>query len=563
MESKNLEALLITTQTELQQLKATLNPCIVFINEIMEVRKKRNLTENASHSLLSILNLEIKADILKEIRSAYATQDQVDLLRDVIEDNTRETIMAKDLVFKLEEDVRGHKASINQLDYSAKDHKDKIEDMKYQLDGKSSTSSVQELRHLVKNCATLSALELVKNRISECAGKYQLEDMQRSIMKLEKKLKKYPKVTQLKDSLDVLKDDIRYLLEKDFVAREMFSKEKEGILRKIKFEEERLTELSSKVERNESMFMKKLGALKKNLESCPWNSSIMEIHNILLDKTSYDDLTKLHNEIKKSLDASSCTLSNFHKSILSFEVVLARFDEILLIKAEKDDIRRIDQKVEILLEKKVFDEFSSSTHTSIEKIHDAIKILIKSADITDKHIESISAKCNTLVKENIDVSVIARSIQELREVVDRKANKEDIYEIYDTMGRKNDLAIISDSIGVMRKQLELSAVLFLSLSRTLLKNGENPFVVQKKREELLSSLNSLVNWISGESTGPGPGQKPLLSAYPPDMFHKECNSSLDDRNCRTATSKPMFRRNSQPTKPDQKITVDFPKIKMI
>ena len=98
-----------------------------------------------------------------------------------------------------------------------------------------------------------------------------------------------------------------------------------------------------------------------------------------------------------------------------------------------------------------------------------------------------------MVKENIDVSLLSKTLQDLREVVNRKANKEDIYEIYDIMGRKIEIYSLAESTNVFKKQLELCAVLVLTLCKTLVKNGENPIIIKKTREELLTSLNSLVN----------------------------------------------------------------------
>ena len=290
-----------------------------------------------------------------------------------------------------------------------------------------------------------------------------------------------------------LKDEFYVKLEKDFINREMFFKEKDGLLRKSMSEEEKILEISNKIERTEGMLMKKITNLKKHIDSRPWSGNIQEIHTLLAEKSSIKDFKAFKSEIDVVQSQSLKRLNNFQNNITTFETIVARFDEVLLLKAEKDEITRIEQKISSLVEKTVFEEKTNPLASSIEKIQDAILKLIQSGDIMDNHLNSVSIKCNTLVKENIDVSLLSKTLQDLREVVNRKANKEDIYEIYDIMGRKIEIYSLAESTNVFKKQLELCAVLVLTLCKTLVKNGENPIIIKKTREELLTSLNSLVN----------------------------------------------------------------------
>ena len=129
------------------------------------------------------------------------------------------------------------------------------------------------------------------------------------------------------------------------------------------------------------------------------------------------------------------------------------------------------------------------------------------------------------------------------------------------MSRKSELLPISESTALFKKQLELSVVLIQSLCRTLIKNGENSFTVQKKREELLSSLNSLANWISGEVSIHSP-QKSLLCSKQSDVYPKDFTPTHDDR-AKVLQSRSSNRRKSMIIKQDQKLAIDFPKIKIV
>jgi hypothetical protein len=558
MDVKVLESQILTAQGELSQLKSTLTPCVIFINELFDIRKRRNLPDSSPYSLLSLLSLEIKGEINKDFSQKFALAEELDLIRDAISENTNDKAAVRDLIFRLEEEIKSHKPVMARLEFENKDTKEKLEELRYQLEGKSTISHFQEIKQSIKNCATVSALEMVKNRLSDCAGKYQMDEIQKGIKKCEDRFRKYLKTTEVKDCITVAKEEMRYFMEKDYLTKETFSKEKDGILRKFKIIQDQLNEFIAMTEKNEATITKKISNLKKQLDSAPWSNSITDIHNVLLDKANYEDLQKFRVEINTILNKSAETIEFFRNNITAFESIVARFDEILLIKAEKDDITKINNTISTLVEIKSFEDTYKPIRESIDKIQDAIVKLVKSADIMDKHIDSVSGKVNSLVKDKIDVIMVAKNLNDMQDTVARKANKEDIYEIYDIMGRKIEIEHVNESLSMHRKQLELSTVLLLAITKTLVKSGESPLVVQKKREEAIGSLNSLINWINGDIITI---QKTLLTPKPVESFRKQCSSSLDD-NYRNTASRSLRRRFSN-GKNEQSVSIEFPKVKIV
>ena len=45
----------------------------------------------------------------------------------------------------------------------------------------------------------------------------------------------------------------------------------------------------------------------------------------------------------------------------------------------------------------------------------------------DAHLHVVSTKCNNVIKDNIDITLLAKNLSELKGDINRKANKEDIY----------------------------------------------------------------------------------------------------------------------------------------
>lgn len=557
----DLEKQFAAVREELAALQMSIAPCSIFINEILEARKRRSLSESSSHSLFSMLLLEIKGELIKDIHAMFAGADEVVFLREKFEENNKETFeeiaSLRQIVFASEAELRTQANSIHQANYANKEVREKLDEMKLQMEGKATASNLQELRHLIKNCVTVSAFDILKNRVGECALKYQLDDIQKNSLIMKKSLQKCVKVKTMNESLKGVREEVSEFLQKEYIGREMYHLEKDGILKKIIAESERVSETNSNIVKNEAIFLKKLTNLKRQLDSAPWSNNISDIHKSLAERATYDDLDKFRKEINLVISQCNKNIADYKKNIQDFEGVLARFDEILLIKAEKDEISRIEQKMLDFVDLKLFETTTSPQRVAIEKIQDAIKKLIQSADIMDKHLDSVSVKCNSVIKDSVDVSLIAKNLHSLEEVLNRKANKEDIYEIYDLMGRKIEISLIAETNLLQKKQLELCAVLLQTLCRTLVKNGENPLLIQKKREDLLNSINSLVNWIAGEIS-----QSPQQFLLPPrsENISKDYSKSIEIRS-RTPKSR-NNRRNSLCLKNEHKVPVDFPKIKI-
>ena len=558
------ETTLSSLQAEIQLLKSSMGPCTVLINEILECRRRRNLSENNSHTLLSLLLLELKGEVLKEMNPVFASTTELDILKESFETTTKEAFeehsSLRQIVFNAENELKLHGTSLLQMSFTNKEHRERLDDLKLQVENKATSSNLQELRQLVKNCATAHSVEVLKNRVSDCASKYQLEEVQKNQIFFEKSLKKCMRIKVLNETFKEFQNEIQARMEAEYMNKEMFKLEKDGILKKISSENESLEETNNRINRTEAVLLKKIGNVKKQLDSCPWSDSISEIHKSLSDKVTYNDFEKYRKEVDIIISSSYKNIATFKSSIESFENILARFDEILLLKAEKDEMQKYEQKLHNFVEKSNFESVTQPQTSAIEKIQDAIKKLIKGADIMDSHLQSVSAKCNNVIRDVMDVSLIAKKLHELQEIIDGKANKEDIYEIYDIMGKKIEISQLAESDKLFKKQLELCVVLMQSLCRTLMKNGETPLFIQKKREELLNSCNSLVNWISGEMSTHTP--QILLSAKKNTDFSKDHNHSVELRS-RTPKSRGSNRRSSLSMRNDGKLTVDFPKIKTV
>jgi hypothetical protein len=556
MDVSLIEAQVLGIEKEINQLKASVTPCILLLNEILELRTKRNLSESSNHSVISTLTLQIKSEILREIESGFASAHAVEYYKENTESAIKtleeETLWARNTLSSTETQLKDNEAQISQCLKHAKENRQKLDDIMYQLEDKVTSSNLNEIRMLIKNCATVSSVDILKNRISDCAAKYQLEEIQKNQILFNKKLQKFTKNKVLIGKLDGFNTEIKDLLEKNYLSKETFYKEKDGILKKSLNDEEKIKEVNNRLDRSESVFEMKHQNLKKKLDSAPWSKSIEEIYKVLESKTDYKNLNTVKNELVSMISQSNTKIAALESSINSFEVILARFDEILLIKAEKEDIKRIENCIQGFVLKSAYDEKIFYIDQIIEKLQDGLKKLIKSSDIMDKHLESVAYKCNTLVKENIDVSLVSKSLQDLRETVDRKANKEDIYEIYDIMGKKIDIINVSESNILCKKQLEMCAVMVLSLCRTLVNTGEATSVVYKKREDLLSSINSLINWISGD-----------MSLKSPKQIFNDSQKPGKAISERPRSIGPSGHRRNSAGKQDQKLMVDFPKIKLI
>lgn len=220
------------------------------------------------------------------------------------------------------------------------------------------------------------------------------------------------------------------------------------------------------------------------------------------DKATRDELAALKDHIDPLISDFKVEVDHFKYKIQKNDLVLERFDEILLEKAAKDDIREIRGLLELLARKDDFIETSEIQHKDIDVLKSQIKQLFTKTEETKELFSAMAYKLDIIKRENHDVTQISYKLQNFKEIIETKADKSEIFGIYDLMGRQDDVTNLEIQTSKIKRQLELNCVMMHSMCRTLLKSGEPPPVIRKQRFDLFKNIGVLVNWVNGEGGSP-------------------------------------------------------------
>jgi hypothetical protein len=491
-------------ENEINFLKSSLTPTYQLIQELQEIKKKRHVSQAHNISNASIIGLEVKDEILKDVISIQiSAEDKLEDLKNETSERFSDMSLdigkIKDEIFSLQVNYREIVTSMNDLKNINADNANKIKEVFKDVDKKASLNNIDELRQVIKNMTPLYSFETLKSRVADCASAYQHHELQKKVESQRQKLKNYMKTSavdkKLKEFYTVLSDDFR----RDYLLIETFDNEKMVTGKTFKDIDDRFSSIKEYFNKLDHVTGEKIKAIKKNLDSNPWKPDIDSLIQEIAKKVPKAELESFTSETKDAVKTFYKQINGFKSYVEKFEKVLERFDEILLDKAEKDDIKRLNKTISTLASQDELENIKSDVLEHTQANEDRYATQVSKFEKLKVTFDCMIQKFEVLKKENFDVSNLSASVLEFKQLISRKADKEDIFEIYDNMCKRDEYTQTHNDLKLLKKQVEQGASLMFSLCRTLLKNGEPLAQIKKQRYELLKNFNSLINWITGNS----------------------------------------------------------------
>lgn len=345
--------------------------------------------------------------------------------------------------------------------------------------------------------------------IKKCLSNYIHVDKEAELVKemtsaIERKMSQYPTKTEFKNLRSVM--------------FEHFSDIKQNTEQSFDLCQERDTLIKTELEN-----------LKDYLQRKPWTTDLKSIRKDMESTATIKDLELLRLDAMPGIAECFRKINDLTSEIQSFDRALGRLDEIICDKASKGDISIMKNSIRGFLEENRFDE----------KVKEFEEIFIQSKAQTSAiqnelpklnlKIDALQLQLNSQKQETRDYKLVFSSLMELRDRVDSKADMADLVKIAERSALWSDTQSLKQQSDLLRRQVESSAILFASLSRTLLKNIDTPGVKYRRRAEVYRLLLSLLDWIkANKSVG-----------VPEDLLEFEGN--IDQ----TLKSSPTFRNTSR------------------
>ena len=544
---------------QLLEIHYSLAPLYAFIEEIQNIKKTHRISEDSSISMLDLLSLQIKEDVVTTVRAMQIEEskkwqevetsfkESYKEVRDKLYDQSQTMI-------NLEMDFHSLGDLISRQGGYIETQNKNFELYRKDLDEKASNSDLIDFKKRLKQYTPIGDFNHLSNQVIECASKNSVDVIRKELLGLEKRVKIYVTQEELYDYSRKIEETIKAFTGKTYLSNDKFTEEKDFIIKRFDRHEEDIQGLYQKVEANNEAVKKKVKEILDIIKRRPWDSDVQHLQGQVDECSTKSEFQRLCNFVNPKIESFSLAITDFTNKIHQYEKIIERYDEIILDKASKDDVKQINSKITTLALNSTVNQISDRMKAESEYISEKFYEIQSKSDEVSSNISTIFQRIEAIRRENIEVSSVASTLISMAEKLTEKADKSDIYLIYDVMGRKEDIAAIKESDEIFKKQVQMIVVILQSLCRTFLDGGEAPTDLRKQRFHLYRNLKGLCAWINGEEQAKA---RFSSSCKSPIDFKTEIDIETSADILNSGRLGRSFRRSVMTTSPRSKGSVGF------
>ncbi|OMJ85797.1 hypothetical protein SteCoe_12789 [Stentor coeruleus] len=488
---------------EVKMLKQTLTPVMSLMQDFRDLKVRNRLSPDSNVSVLNLLTANIKDDIMKEVfHLNNSVKKSISDVEHTFGYEIKE-IIGKFEVFQTSlQNFDGLTTQMNESITSIKGHLnnfyDKLDVFRAELDEKATIDEMNDIRQKCKHFALRQDLDELKIEVFDKASGVQVEKLERRVTFLDTRMDNYIDKKDIDDIQTTLRLQSEAYIDLNCMLREDFLKFKDSFVSARTKSEEEFKNLVHKVDTANKNLKDSINELTIKLGKNPWKRDIEKLE-YLISLCAKNAHLKTHEEIVfPLLDKFTVQVNESINKISLFESIIQRYDEILLEKAAKDDIRYIKNQLYNYISTDDFKEEISRldqrfawTQSEIETLHSSIKTF-------DNTALTLSSKCESLKKEHKDITGISTLIDEIKAMIQEKADKIDFHNLIDITSTKEDFDKLITRVDIVQKQVELGSILNQTLCRTLICTGEQSSSIIKQRQDVFRKMGGLVGWIKGD-----------------------------------------------------------------
>lgn len=483
-----------------QAIRQELIEFLPILKDFKGLLQRKPLFERSTFVYLSPLAKEIKADIMREVTSKIiGPTEEIRSLKQEI----------KSALVEVEEKTGGFSDSITNLSDFIKELQkhneilnENIDLMQKNLDDaredlllKAPYYEITRLVEKLASKATIEDLQNIKELISNCPTSDQVEKLFLDLGILHQQMASFASQDMVKEIEVGLISNVDTKFEQ-YINIKTLNDEIDRVVSLIRETNEAIEFFKNRQEKISTSHKREVEKIQKLLQTRPWTKDIELLSTFIDDKANKKDLEKFKGEVVPQVKYLDEKVNLFSRKIEGFDRVLERYDEIILDKASKVDVFEIKEFLPKLLlsidfehfkeidtkQKQVFDEKLSLAHTSVQEVEEQISKFNAAYKQFKNHFKDFMSKYS--------------SIKDIEYQLDSKADKSDIYAMFDCTSRREEVKLVTQSMEVFHKQLEMSVIFQMVIVKTLLKTNDSGTIKIRQRNDAFSSLNSLFEWIS-------------------------------------------------------------------
>ncbi|OMJ75362.1 hypothetical protein SteCoe_25518 [Stentor coeruleus] len=491
----------IIEQTKL--LKQMLIPVMSLLQDFRELKVRNRLSPDSNISILSLLSSNIKEDVMKELKKIKSsTKNSISNVEQNIDNKFKDVYSQID---DAQKNLLNFEAMTTQITDSISNVRghlntfyDKFDAFKAEIDERALITEVSEIRIRCKQYALKQDLDELKLEVFDKAAKTHVEKIDTRLNYLDTCMGNYidkNHIEEIKSELKIQAEayvDLNCLLREEFISfKDQYSSAK------FKSEDE-LKRLTHKIDTANKQLKESINEVASKLAKSPWKREIEKLDYAISFCAKSSELKKHEEDVYPLLSKFSMQVKDCVEKIAKFENIVMRYDEILLDKASKDDIKFLKTQLPLYVTMNEFKDEKVKIDHKFMWMQDEIETLHSSIKNLDTSTSNLSLRCDQLKKEQKEVSDFATSIEKLKEAIKEKADKMDVHKIIDVMSTKTQFEHLLCQVEIIHKQVELGIILNHTLCRTMINNGEESSNLIIQRKDIYKKMSGLVSWVTGE-----------------------------------------------------------------
>ncbi|CDW74827.1 UNKNOWN [Stylonychia lemnae] len=219
----------------------------------------------------------------------------------------------------------------------------------------------------------------------------------------------------------------------------------------------------------------------------------------------YNDLKELYNKVVPEVQKFEESLLDLNRECRKTQEIVRRFDEVILDKASKQNIRELYKKLDDYVERDLFIDYKADNNVKFQNFNNKQAKLEESLDYLGKNINKdiIQVVKKEMTQQGIKLQTglqnpnpINLTEGELKGYLESKADKVDVIEIRNTKSNKQDTENSIKWIELLHKYIKNVSVLQTEIAKQMQSSStETEQQRISKVEFLIGQCQRINNWI--------------------------------------------------------------------
>lgn len=373
---------------------------------------------------------------------------------------------------------------------------EKVENVQKLVVKKADLYELQAFAREVSSMTPLNTFYSFQEWTKSLAAKTEVEEVRRELGKTKEILDDKPSYEYVHN------ENSKIVVE----AKSELNKEKGILMRKLgKVKEsqgqshEKIEMANNKIKQSGEILSKKISEVLESITQKPWMgdlSSITEELHKKVPRSEFDEILttlnpKLENLLKRSQD--------IERDLKEYTEVLARFDEVILTKSSKEDIKVIHQMLGSFVKKQDIDPVLAEFSDKFVNIGTKLLANTKKVEDVNKEITNYAAVSALLKTQTKDYGKIMDSLKNINETLRFKADKADIHGIFDIVGYRDDVMELNSGLEKLKELFTQSVMLQHEAIGTFIPSVDPQMTKNRLRTEIGKNLDIIIKRLNSHS----------------------------------------------------------------